>query len=304
MKLERIPYAGWRRNVRLSNGAVELVVTLDVGPRIIHFGFRGGANVFGQFPEDLGRAGERRWKLRGGHRLWIAPERKPHTYEPDNGPLAFDEIPGGIRTLEKPGRLTGIQRSLEIRLAPRGARVRVAHVLSNRGRRPVECAAWALSVMPARCTAIMPLPEIVPHDSRVSPNQNWSLWRYTDLGDPRLRLSSRWVTLRQDPRRGPIKLGMAEREGWAAGLLDDGHLLVKLFRRAKGRAYPDGDVNFEVYSDERILELETLGPLVTLKPGQSLRHEEEWVLFGGVPRARTANDVARHVMPLVRRALG
>lgn len=304
MKHEQIAHAGWPCNLRLSNGTVELVVTLDVGPRVIRFGFVGGANAFGRFAEDLGGCGERRWKLRGGHRLWIAPERKPHTYEPDNGPLGFETIPGGIRTVEKPGRLTRIQRSLEIRLAPRGSRVRVAHVLTNRGRGPAECSAWALSVMPPRCLAIIPLPEIVPHDSRVSPNQNWSLWRYTDLGDPRLRFSSRWVTLRQDPRRGPIKLGMAEREGWAAGLLDDGQLFVKLFRRAKSRVYPDGDVNFEVYSDERILELETLGPLVTLKPGQSVRHEEEWVLFRGVPAVRRGADVERHVMPRVRRALG
>lgn len=303
MTLEIVPYAGWPRNVRLSNGAIELIVTLDVGPRIIRFGFAGGRNVFGQFTGRLGKHGETCWTLRGGHRLWVAPERKPQTYEPDNGPLDFEEIPGGIRTLEKPGSLTRIQKSLEIRLAPRGARVRVTHRLTNRGRKPVECAAWALSVMAPRCTAIIPLPKIVPHDAGVAPNQNWSIWRYTDLGDPRFRLGSRYMRLRHDPRRGPLKLGMAQREGWAAGLLDDGHLLVKVFKRSRDGIYPDGNVNFEIYADRRILELETLGRLVTLKPGESIRHDEEWALFGGVPFCRTERDVDRNVMPRVRRAL-
>ena len=63
--------------MRLTGGAWELVIVLDVGPRIMHFGFKGGANVFGELDEQLGKSGEASWMLRGGHRLWVAPEHKP-----------------------------------------------------------------------------------------------------------------------------------------------------------------------------------------------------------------------------------
>ena len=124
MSIQFVEYRGWKRNIRLSNPVVELVVTLDVGPRVVWFGFGGGENIFGEFPEQLGRSGEPLWMLRGGHRLWVAPENKPLTYEPDNEAVDFEEIPDGVRIVQKPGPLSGLTKSLEIRLIPSRAQVR------------------------------------------------------------------------------------------------------------------------------------------------------------------------------------
>ncbi len=46
-----------------------------------------------------------------------------------------------------------------------------------------------------------------------------------------------------------------------------------------GARYPDHGCNFELYSDPEFLELETLGPLIELLPGQAVTHEEEWSLW-------------------------
>jgi hypothetical protein len=67
--MQIINYAGWERCVRLSNGIVELVATMDVGPRIIRFGFIGGDNEFKEYPEMLGKTGGDEWRIYGGHRL-------------------------------------------------------------------------------------------------------------------------------------------------------------------------------------------------------------------------------------------
>ena len=37
---EKVSYGGWPNCVRLNNGKVELIITTDVGPRVIRFGFR------------------------------------------------------------------------------------------------------------------------------------------------------------------------------------------------------------------------------------------------------------------------
>ena len=37
--MEKIKYAGWENCYRLDNGRIELVITGDVGPRVIRFGF-------------------------------------------------------------------------------------------------------------------------------------------------------------------------------------------------------------------------------------------------------------------------
>jgi len=55
--LERISYRGWDNAYRLFNGVVELVVTADVGPRILFYGFRNGENLLHEVKEDAGKTG-------------------------------------------------------------------------------------------------------------------------------------------------------------------------------------------------------------------------------------------------------
>jgi hypothetical protein len=43
--VEVIEYRGWKNNLLLANDSVEIVVTLDVGPRVIAYRLPGGVNV-------------------------------------------------------------------------------------------------------------------------------------------------------------------------------------------------------------------------------------------------------------------
>ena len=86
--MEKIAYGGWPNCIRLRNRRMELVVTTDVGPRIMRLAFRGGPNLLKEYPEHLGKRGGNAWRLYGGHRLWHAPEASPRTYWPDNVPVA------------------------------------------------------------------------------------------------------------------------------------------------------------------------------------------------------------------------
>ena len=296
--METITFNGWKC-VRLANRDVELVITCDVGPRILRFGFIGGANLFAELPGQQGGRGENSWQIRGGHRFWIAPEAKPWSYELDNEPYeAVEAIAGGVRVRQKAGPLTRIAKQMDILLDSERNVVTVKHTLVNKGSRPVECAPWALSVMGQNGQAIIPLPAKIPHTERLLPNQNWTLWGYTDFSDRRWTLGSRYIFFRQDPKRSPMKLGLAHREKWVA-YQREGFLFVKYFDRADDAVYPDGGCNLETFSNEDILELESLGPLVTLKKGGCIEHTETWKLFRDVPRCTTEADVDRLVRPLV-----
>ncbi|MFH0879601.1 MAG: hypothetical protein V2A34_07795 [Lentisphaerota bacterium] len=298
MPVTKIEYKGWKNAVRLEAGGLELVVVLDVGPRIMHLGFKNGRNVFGEFPEQAGQSGEAKWMLRGGHRLWVAPENKPLTYELDNGPARYDEIPGGLRILQSPGPLTGIQKIMEIKYLEKEKKVSVVHTLKNAGSKAVACAPWALSVMAPGGLAMIPLPGVEAPGDRVTPNQNWALWSYTDLADRRWAIGSEYILLRHDATRGPTKIGIGQRDGWM-GYLVDGHLFLKYFHRIEGAEYPDFNVNCEVYADERIVELETLGPLASLEPGQSASHEEQWALFKDIPDCTNEEEVQLEISSYV-----
>jgi hypothetical protein len=297
--METVPFNGWKHNVRLANREVELIVTQEVGPRVIRFGFIGSQNLFAEYEEQQGRSGEGEWMIRGGHRLWVAPEVKPDTYELDNSPVEIRRSGDGILTVQPPGSITKIQKTMKIALDARRNRVQIVHALANRGRRKVTVAPWALTVMAPGGTAIIPLPAKGSHAKTLTHNQEWSIWPYTDLADGRWTFGSKYVFFRQDRKRGPGKLGVAHREGWVAYQLDR-DVFVKHFTWKEGAAYPDGGVNFETFSNPDMLEVESLGPLVALQPGASVQHVETWDLFRDVPRIRNDADADRLLRPLIR----
>lgn len=304
--MEKVAYAGWENNLKIANGDAGLIVTLDVGPRILSYSLVGGANVFKEFAGQLGRSGEGRWMARGGHRLWAAPEDPARTYAPDNGPVEFAERgPGAVALRPKPEAKHGIQKELEVALEPTGSRVTVIHRITNIGREPTELAPWALSVMAPGGVEIIPMPPGRPHPgppedasspADFAPDRRLVLWPFFDFTDPRWEFGSRFLRLRQDEDLGPTKIGLAHRAGWV-GYLNRGTLFVKRFAYREGATYPDGGCNFETFADQEMLEMESLGPLVTLGPGQAAEHVERWELIPGLGAAANEGLIERTIVP-------
>lgn len=297
--MEIVAYGGWKNNVRLANGKIELIATLDVGTRIIRFGMEGGKNIFGEMKPQIGGTGEEEWMIRGGHRLWLAPEVKPMTYELDNEPVKAEEIKNGVRIIQPIGSISGVRKIIEISFGEKGNNVEIVHVLKNEGKKTIECAPWALTVMAKKGMLVIPLPEKIPHTKCLTHNQEWSIWAYTDFSDPRWMLGSRYVFFKQDPERGPNKLGIAHRMGWVAYICG-GNMFVKRFEWKEGGKYPDGGVNFETFANQDFLEIESLGPLVSLKPGMKTTHIEKWELYQMNKTIKTEKDVDKCIIPLIR----
>jgi hypothetical protein len=74
MVTEHFEFAGWTDNLRLANDQVEVVILREVDPRIISLRPLNGRNGFKIVAEQSGKSGEGTWQIRGGHRLWTAPE--------------------------------------------------------------------------------------------------------------------------------------------------------------------------------------------------------------------------------------
>lgn len=299
VKLERIDYGGWTACYRLSNDAVDLVLTTDVGPRIIRYGFVSQENEFKEFGEMLGKTGGDQWRVYGGHRLWHAPESTPRTYYPDNDPVTLEESDGFVRLVQSTEPTTGIQKEMDIRLDASGSGVEVTHRLRNLNLWSVELAPWALSVMAPGGTAILPLPPRGSHPQDLTPTSSLALWPYTNMADPRWTWGSRFILLRQNQSaEKPQKIGLSPSDGWLA-YARNGHLFVKQFTPVPGSRYPDLGCAVELFTDGSMLEMETLGPLTTLAPQAAIEHVERWRLFDGVPAPRDDEDVVRTVLDAI-----
>lgn len=280
MKCELCSYGGWARNLRLANDTTEVVISLDVGPRIISYRRLNGPNILKNYEEEIGQANEDAFMIRGGHRLWIAPEDEQVTYHWDNQPVDYrEEEDGTFVFFSQQTEPLRIEKELRVSLAPDGSRVRIGHTARNVGDEPIRIATWGLTVMETEGLALVPMGPLGSHPEDLLPNRNLILWPYTDLTDPRLHFGRNYILLRQSPSLGPIKFGMGLQAGWV-GYLCGEDLFIKTFPYLPGVTYPDMGCNFETFTNETMIEIESLGPLSDLGPGESTHHDEEWSLFG------------------------
>jgi hypothetical protein len=280
--IEKVDYKGWPNSYRISNGEIELVVTSDVGPRIMRCAFVGGQNLFKEFPEQLGKSGEPDYQLRGGHRLWVAPETLATSWALDNVPVRI-EIEGGVLEATEPVEpSTGIQKQLVIRMAPAGTGVEVLHRVKNAAPWAIEFAPWAMSMMAPGGTAITGFPPRGKHPEVLLPTNPLVMWAYTDVSDDRWRFTRKYLTLRQDPKVStPQKLGGFNPKTWLAYLLGT-DLFLKQTTTDPTRTYPDFGCSFEMFTNADMLEMETLGALAKVQPGASVEHLERWSLHKDV----------------------
>jgi len=307
--VEVIEYRGWKNNLLIANAEAEIVVTLDVGPRVIAYRQPGGFNVMKNYDAMMGGTGEAEWQIRGGHRFWLAPEDLTRTYFPDNRPVKWEAIGDlAVRFTPPPEAEYGIQKVMELQLDQRSSRVDVKLKVTNIGSKPTDLAPWGPTVMAPGGVEIIPLPAKYNHPGHPSrakspadyaPNQELVLWPYFDFADARWTFGKKYIFLRQDANKGPTKIGLAHREGWVA-YLNSGVLFVKRFDYREGATYPDLGTRYQTFSNEDMLEMETVGELATLQPGQSAELIESWELFGNVPPVKTEEDVDRVILPLIK----
>ncbi len=302
MNLETVQYEGWEA-VRLANGDAELVVTTSVGPRIIHYGLTGGPNVFAVLPETRGQSGGDTWQPYGGHRLWIAPEVMPRSYFPDTGAYGTPTMDGETLVLSSPVEsTTGIAKEMRVTLASSGPAVTVEHTLTNHNVWPVTLSVWALSIVAPGGKVVLPQEPFVAHGDELLPARPLVLWKFTDMADPRWRWGTKYLTLAaHEDLDTPQKVGLYNAQGWGAHVTDTQAFVLQIKPAPGGPgALADMGCNFETFTKGAFQELETLGPLTMLQPGDSVSHTEQWYLgaLSGPTETDAALDAA--LLPIVR----
>ncbi|NLF35609.1 MAG: hypothetical protein GX584_00420 [Clostridiaceae bacterium] len=289
VKVEKIPYGGWNNCYRISNDTVEVVVTSDVGPRIIRYGFIGRFNVMCEKEDQMGKSGGDEWMIYGGHRLWHSPEHEIRSYYPDNFPVDVQIIENGIKVSQPVEKTTMIKKDIEVVLDDESSKVYLKHTLTNYNLWDVELAAWALTVVAPGGLEVVPQETL---DTLLLPNRMLSLWPYTDMSDKRVQWGSRYIFLQHDSKAiKPFKFGISNTSGWAAYFNND-DMFVKKFSPLEDMVYPDYSASmYETYTCDFMTEMESLSPLMLLGPKEKVEHNEQWELFSDVKPPKNEEEM-------------
>jgi len=278
--------------ISISNSLVEVRVTVDFGPRIIHCSCAGMDNMFFEDTTkavlgDKYKEFEDQLILYGGHRLWISPEVVPRCYHPDNEPVTFMEIEKGVRFTAAVEKHNQIEKCLTVTLEDDAPRIKVMHSVRNVGMWDIQLAPWAITMLAAGGTEIMPMPN---RTTELLPNRNFTFWDYSELNDSRIYFGKDYMSLVQDAsKENPFKLGYNNEAGWAA-YFNKGQVFLKYFEPTVDGFYPDNGCSFETYTNGKMLEMETLGEMIELEPDDFVTHQEEWELYAAEKPASVRDE--------------
>jgi hypothetical protein len=263
----------------LENDSLALWLSMDFGPRVLGLSYQGSDNLLAWLPDaTLPGAGGKPYWLRGGHRLWVAPERPETTFIPDDLPLNGRVIEKGFEVIQDVDSSSGIQKSWVVKLEPGAPKVILDHCLSNRGEEVVKVAPWAITMLRPGGVGLLPFQQHPDDAHGLWPNRQLVIWPYTDLESDHLQLTNQGVFVSAEMQEGALKVGAPNPLGWIAYRHKE-LLFVKKSRYLDGEIYVDRGASHQIYCNPTVIELETLGPIQSMEPGQALKHQETWMIY-------------------------
>ncbi len=295
--VNRVDFQGWKNAYRLSNGQVEAVVVPQVG-RVMSFRFADGENVFWTDRSLDGKQGDATgaaWINFGGDKTWPAPEAdwRIHTKRTRwMPPPAFDALPVNARVEGAHVILTspvdpfyGIRTIRRVSLEPDAAVMRIETTYERISGEPARIGIWVITQFADPVAVYVP----------IVPNSRFTGGHFVFGENPWPGVSTRGQLLRLTrDATASHKLGSdADRMLWVG---ETTLCLVSAPRLAEAE-YPDRGASSEVYTNpdpKAYVELETLGPLATMKAGDRIQHTNTYTLL-----RRSGKDVdaeARRVL--------
>ncbi len=278
---QMIKYEGWPRAYVLSNGKVEAVVVSIIG-RVMAFRFVGEETPFWQDPGLYGKPPDpdsKEWLNFGGDKTWPAPQSDwakvaKRAWPP---PTAFDSLPVMVKVEGRGVVLRsivdphyGIRTERHIELDPDRPVMRIRTVYHKVAGEPVKVGVWVITQLKDPVAVFLP----VPKDSRF-PKGYASQSSGTPLD---LQVEDGLVSLRR-------KTDTGEKIGNDAGALlwvGERQMVLIESPRAAGGEFPDGGASAEIWTNgnpQQYVELETLGPLQTLRVGDQIERTNTYTLL-------------------------
>jgi hypothetical protein len=277
--ISKITYTGWADAYDITNGTVDLVFVPQIG-RVMRYGYVNGPNVLWNNPALAGQTftvsqAEQNWPNFGGDKLWNSPQ-SVWGWPPDP---YLDSQPQAVKVLANKHLLctgeasptSGIRFIREISMAPSGTQVSIKNTMHATGAASVTWGIWEVFQTNA------------PADATLQRNLGGLFSDGYDLLSGTLpsntRITQSALILQRDPANS-YKVG-SDAPGDTLRAHVQGVTLRLEAYHVVSDSYPDGGCDEEIYSNPDPLpymEMELLGPVVTLARGATATFYTNWLL--------------------------
>jgi hypothetical protein len=277
----RLTYHGWSNCLQISNGIVEATVVPAVG-RVMQFRFAGGEPVLWENREWFGKAPDpssQRWQNFGGDKSWPSPQSDwmKITGRDWPPPVAFDSMPDEAKVDGNAVVLTssidphfGMRERRRVELEPGSPVMRITTTYEKIKGEPIKVGIGVITQLRDPQRAFM---KLNPH-SRFPQGYDHLMFdppQDVKAGDGMVSLV-----------RGHDKESQVGSDGGALLWMNEHYALRIESPRVPGGAYADHGCNTIIFTSKdpfAYVELETFGPLKTLREGDHIERTNVYTLF-------------------------
>jgi hypothetical protein len=292
---EQIEYFGYAKCIRLENANARVVLCPEAGARVLEYSWQGKQSLYLD-PEQKG------WLYRPdqptvdpcGGRFDVGPERVvPRHADLWFGPWsAAITGPRSARLTSVKDPATGLQLVREFTLDAQGSHLRCTQTMCNTSSQAVDTCHWSRTLAVGDGICLVPLTEPSRFPKSYLMYGPGPVMNYQPE-DPNIRLRDGFLEVLGTPARP--KLGIDSYAGWFCYLLQNDLMFVKRYPAYPDRVYNEmAGLTISIwYFQNKMCELEPIGPRERLAPGQSASFTEDWWLLPhAFPRQRNAVDLA------------
>ena len=271
----------YRNCVELFNESTRVVLGHQVGGRVLSYRFNDREALY-LSPEEADWKSAKR-KLVTAGRFDIGPEYLvPKRDVLWSGEWEFQiSKPRFVRLVSQPDTATGTQLIREFTLAETGSHLSCRQIIMNITKQTRHWCHWSRTFAKHGGVAIVPLSEQARHPLRYVMYEGRGLINARP-SDPNITHVGDYLLVKDVPKFP--KLGFDSMTGWFAYQMKHDLMFVKKYQTYPDRSYNEvAGLTISIWypKSEKVdaVELEPIGPMNVIKPGQSAEFTEHWWLM-------------------------
>jgi hypothetical protein len=266
--------------IEITTAQYKMILLADKGPRITFFGKKDGENLLFWDEADTLKRGD--WKIMGGHRPWVTRPKADEcedTYRPDNNPCEVTIAENRIQITAPVDPLLATRKGIAVSIGEKGEFL-VDNFAINESDLLYSCAMWGVTCTnPGKDRSyVIPLGD----------GSDWDCFKMVYfkkfgagaalVNDPQISLTEDCLYLK--PNGVQNKRGIEAPYGTIMmDVPDQETAFIKKVAYDINGTHPMGcNLAFYVAPDNLFVEMESMSPEQTLKPGSEIHWVEKWLL--------------------------
>ena len=254
--------------VMISANELQIIVTIDYGPRIVSITENSSPNL-------IYHERDREFHRCHGHKMKLTIDRPSNSLYCDNSPVMYSLLDDGIKFTQTATEPIPLEISMDIVLGSESNNIMIVHSVVNKSKEPVKLSIYTETPVKRDGFIFIPQSNIAEHDK---PSRILTLWDNSKWTDNRLYIGNQYVTVCGNNNPSRLKIGSNNTAGWC-GYINGINSFVKRYVHNRNALYPFCHCSTYATAKEKYLSIQTSSPFYRIGHLEIARHVENWVFL-------------------------